>query len=357
MNPRRSIEIRAVVLGAALLGASLAQADPATKVYIPTGDSAEVLVIDPGTSTVIGEIAGLPAAHGLAVTPDGRRLIVGSFEEREPGAAMPEKPEGVSAVDHAAHHAAKPEAEAQPMVSSVSIVDTATGTVTRKIDVPGAVHHVAASPDGQLAAVTHPNSDAVTVIDLDGLAAIKTVETGSLPNYAAFSRDSMTLYVSNAGEDTIAVVDRSTWSLSGRIATGTSPEHLVLSPDGDTLYVNNVDDGSVSVVDLPASRAVDTLPVGDSLHGIDLSDDGGTLFVADRGGERLMAIDLGDGSRRSVAMSPSPYHLGVIRGAGVLYVSSAEEPVLTVVDATTLETTATISLSGIGHQLAQSSGD
>ncbi len=357
MTPARFIKIKALVLGAVLLGAGVAQAEPGQRVYIPTGDNAEVLIIDASTNSVIGEIARLPAAHGLAVTPDGRRLIAGSFDEREPSTAMPEKPAGVSAADHAAHHAPKPSAAVQPMVSTLSVVDTATRSVVRRIDVPGAVHHVAISPDGRVAVVTHPYTDAVTAIDLESLAVIKTVPTGAMPNYAAFSRDGEKLYVSNSGEDTIAVLDRSTWSVTERIPVGQSPEHLALSPDGGRLFVSNVADGSVSVIDLSEEQAVETLPIGADLHGIDVSDDGETLFIADRGGDRLVAVDLKNGWRISAVLSPAPYHLSVIRDAGVLYVSSAEDSVVWVIDTATLEIRAEIAIPGIGHQFAQAPGN
>ena len=68
MTPTRFIKIKALVLGAALVGAGVAHAEPGPRVYIPTGDSAEVLIIDANTNGVIGEIAGFSAAHGLAVT-------------------------------------------------------------------------------------------------------------------------------------------------------------------------------------------------------------------------------------------------------------------------------------------------
>jgi YVTN family beta-propeller protein len=356
MTPARLIEIKALVLGVALVGAGIAQAEPGPRVYIPTGDNAEVLIIDANTNGVIGEIAGVPAAHGLAVTPDGGRLIAGSFDERAPDAASPEKPAGVSAADHAAHHAPKPTAAIEPMVSTLSVVDTATRSVVRRIDVPGAVHHVAVSPDGRVAAVTHPFSDAITAIDLEALALIGTVPTGAMPNYATFSRDGKKLYVSNSGEDTIAVLDSSTWTVTGKIPVGQSPEHLALSPDGGRLFVSNVADGSVSVIDLSAERAAETLPIGADLHGIDVSNDGETLYVADRGDDRLVAVDLKDGSRRSVALSPAPYHLSVISSAGVLYVSSAEDSVVWVIDMATLETLAEIAIPGIGHQFAQAPG-
>jgi YVTN family beta-propeller protein len=356
MSPAYSIKVTAVSLFTAFATASIAHAAPVDRVYIPTGDSAEVLIIDSNTHESVGRIPGLPAAHGLAVTPDGGRLIVGSFEERAPGEAMPDKPAGVSATDHAAHHAPRPSPESRAAVSTLSFIDTAAQSVVRRIDVPGAVHHVAVSPDGQLAAVTHPNSDAVTAIDLDRLVVIKTVKSGAFPNYAVFSADSAKLYVSNAADNAVAVLDTGKWAVTRRIAVGEGPEHLALSPDGRTLFVNNVDNGTVSVIDLSAEQAVDTLAFGATLHGVDVSDDGATLFVAVRGNDELAALDLHDKSRRSVSLSPAPYHLGVIRGKGVLYVSSAETSQIWVIDATTLETRDRIAVPGIGHQFGQVPG-
>jgi len=203
-----------------------------------------------------------------------------------------------------------------------------------------------------VAVVTHPYADTVTAIDLEALTVIKTVPTGMLPNYAVFSADGKTLDDSNTSEDTVAAVDTSAWVVTGRTPTGASPEHLVLSPDGRRLLVSNVADGSVSVIDLSAQRATETLLIGADLHGIDLSENGETLFVAERGDDRLVAIDLRDGARRNVALSPAPYHVSVIDGTGVLYVSSAEDSVVWVIDAVTLELRGKIPVAGIGHQFA-----
>lgn len=346
----------AIALAVGLAAAPAAHAGQSPVVYIPTGDTAEILIIDAGTHRTVGRVSGLAAAHGLAVTPDGGRLIVGSYDERPCCNALPEKPAEVSAADHAAHHAPKPASEPQGALSTVSIVDTAARTIVRQIDVPGAVHHVAVSPDGKAAVVTHPNANAVSVINLEEMTVATTLPTGTMPNYAVFSPGGETLYVSNAGDGNVVVIDTARWAVSARIEVGHSPEHLVLSPDGTRLYVANVGDGTVSVIDTAAHRSVASLSFNGELHGLDLSEDGGTLFAAVRGADRLVAVDLGDRSRRNLPLAPSPYHLSVIDGTGVLYVSSAEEPVVWVVDAETLEVVAEIPVTGIGHQFAQSPG-
>lgn len=348
--------VTALAMGALLASAGANAATAGSLVYIPTGESAEVVIIDSATATPVGQVPGLPAAHGLAVTPDGSKLVVGSYDERMPGSNTPEKPAGVSAADHAAHHRAAAAPAAAAGVSTVSVVDTATRAVIRKIDVPGAVHHVAISPDGRVAAVTHPNGGSVTAIDLTSFDATRTIPTGAMPNYAAFSPDGSRLNVSNAGDDTVAVLDTRSWDVTARIPVGESPEHLVLSPDGGRLYVNNVAGGSVSVIDLAAQQTIETLPVGDTPHGIDVSDDSDTLYVALRGEDKLAAVDLRTRTWRSTRLTPAPYHLATIRGAGVLYVSSAEESRVWVVDTETLELRGEIPVPGIGHQFGQAPG-
>jgi DNA-binding beta-propeller fold protein YncE len=344
---------RATAAAVALIAAGSAYAGSGATVYVPMGGDGYIQVIDTSDNTISRRIEGTPAAHGLAITPDGSRLVVGSYDERKPGAVAMAKPAGVSAADHAAHHKPKAGMSADAVVSTVSVVAAANGEVLRQIDVPGAVHHVAVSPDGGFAVVTQPGENAITAIDLSSYAVVATLKVGELPNYAVFSPDSSQLFVSAAADDAISVVDTESWQLSGSIKVGSSPEHLVIAKDGASLYVNNVDDGTVSVVDLAAGAVSASYALGETLHGIDLSDDGSTLFVAVRGENKVVAVNLADGTQRSVDLSPAPYHLFTILGTGQIYVSSGESPELWVLDAESLKLVDTVRIGGKGHQMAQ----
>jgi YVTN family beta-propeller protein len=328
-------------------------------VYVPLGGESKIVLVDAKEDVLVGTIEGLPAVHGLAATPDGRFLIAGSYDEREPGSDLPAKPTNVSEDEHAAHHA-KPSGEPKETgtaVSTVSIVSTAERAVVRRIDVPGAVHHVSVSPDGRWAVVSHPTADAISVIDLGTHAVLITVKTGPLPNYTAFSPDGRRVYVSNAGNDTVSVLDTAGWTVERTLAVGSSPEHIVLSEDGSALYVNNVDDGTVTVLDLRSGAAAKTIPVGEVLHGIDLSDDGRTLFVSAMGDDVLAAINLKTGEVRKTTLAPAPYHLSAVRGAGKLYVSSADEPKIWIVDQKSLAVLGEIMIGGKGHQMVQAADE
>lgn len=343
-------------LSAAILAVGLAT--PATaseRIYVPLGSDDKIVIIDPGTNAVLGEINGLPAVHGLAATPDGRYLVAGSYDEQPAGKA-PSKPKGVSADDHAAHHAPKsPKNASQAMVSTLSVLSLPDHAVVRRIDVPGGVHHVAVDPSGRFVIATQPGQNAISIVDLSDFTVVTTIQTGPLPNYARFSPDGTRAYVSVAGKGVVSEIDTRRWKIRRSYIVGNSPEHIVLSHDGGTLYANNVDDGTVSVVDTATGAAVKTIPIGGGLHGIDLSDDGRTLFVAAMDENKVVAVDLATNSYRSVKTAPSPYHLASIKG-GKIYVASAENPTAWVIDQASLAITDEIPIGGKGHQMVQVSG-
>ena len=342
----------AILIAALSVAASPALAD--RLVYIPQGDPGEVLVVDSKTDKIVGRIGGMENIHGLAGTPDGKYLLAGSYDETTvKGKAVPKKPEGVSEDEHQAHHAKRTKAAVAKdgAVSYASVIRTADRAIIRRIAVPGAVHHAAVTPDGRFAIMTHPNQDGVSVIDLNTFTVVGTVSTGPVPNYAVASKDSKRVYVSNAGNDTISEIDTGRWIVRRNIVVGKSPEHLVMSPDGERLFVNNVDGGSVSEISLATGKVTRTLEIGGEVHGLDLSDDGKTLFVAGRERGIIVAFDLAGGNRKAQSPAAGPYHLMAISGTGKLYVSSAEEPKIWVLDQQTLKQIGEISIEGKGHQM------
>ena len=347
-----------ILLGCAMLALSSATAVAADAIYIPLGSANAIISIDPNRDVVVGRIEGVPAAHGLAATPDGQYLIVGSYNERPASAAAPSKPTVVSEEEHASHHAKEPETakKTSSVLSTVSVVRIEDKSVIRRIDVPGAVHHVTVSPNGRLAVVTQPNQDAISVIDLASYRVIKTLPTGPLPNYAVFSPDNGRLYVSNAGNDTVSDIDVSRWIVRRNIVVGESPEHVVLSRNGERLYVNNINGGSVSVIETATDSVLKTLKIGSALHGLDLSSDDQTLFVAALGDNKLVAVDLRTGGIRTIPLVPEPYHLAAIGNRGNIYVSSASDPKIWVIDPKSLALIREIQIGGKGHQMTRAAG-
>lgn len=344
--------VKPAVLGASLVLSTAAIAAEDGVVYVPEGSANAILVLDPASGEVVRRIEGVPEVHGLAAGPKGDFLVAGSFAESAVGGgAPPPKPDGVSADEHATHHAmsAREPQQEPAMVSYVSIVRADDGSIVRQIAVPGAVHHTAVSPDGRYAVATHPSGDGISLIDLEAFE-VTTVATGPLPNYAVISGDSAKIYVSNAGNDTVSEVDAGRGIVLRNVVVGASPEHLVLAPDGERLYVANVDDGTVSAIALPRGEVVQTFEIGGLLHGLDLSSDGKTLFVSAREANEVVTVDLPTGTMKRHPLGPQPYHLTAGDG-GRIYVTSAAEAKLWVLDAGSLEVVREVPLQDIGHQV------
>ncbi len=348
-----SIPLAIFAMVAWVAGAPVAMAG--AKVYVPLGSAGEVLVIDSADDRIVATIGGLGDVHGLGAAAGGQYLVAGSYAETAPGETTPPaKPEAMSEDEHAAHHPAAGEDKTKRRpraISILSVISVADGAVVRRVEVPGAVHHVAVSPDGRYAIATHPNDDGISVTDLSTFAVSEIVRTGPVANYAVVSPDGALAYISNTGNGTVSEIDTSTWIVRRNIMAGGSPEHMVLSPDGRTLYVANIDVGTVTVLSLAQGRVEKTYFVGGAIHGIDLSDDARTLFVSGEGDDKLVAIDLATGEMRTRALGPAPYHLAVVRGAGKLYVSSQNEPKIWVVDTLSLEALSVIPIRGQGHQM------
>jgi len=340
----------AAALAVAIVLPATASAGQGGRLYVPLGSANAALILDSATDKPTGRIAGLPEAHGLALSPDGATILAGSLMTGRAG-TMPPKPAGMSEDEHNAHHNGGATAGSGE-ISHLTLADAATGRILRRIPVPGAVHHVAITPDGRIAAATHPGGGGISLVDLDRGEMTATVPTGPMPNYLAWSPDGTRLYVSNAGDGTVSELAFGHGISTRKLRAGGAPEHLVVSRDGTRLYVNDVDGGAVIELDLGAWKIARVFEIGGTLHGIDLSADESRLFVAARERNEIATVNLDDGAIARMALGPEPYHLTVAAKANKVYVSSAAESKLWALDAATLKIVSEIPIEGEGHQMA-----
>jgi YVTN family beta-propeller protein len=188
----------------------------------------------PRTTPSGAKVNAFPA--GLAVTPDGRRLVV-----------------------------------ADQLADAVSVIDVATGTVATTA-VGHAPRTVTLSRDGRTAWVTDSGGDTVSVVDLGGAVPVTTTSTkvGTHPVAAVLDPSSQRLYVADAESDEVSVLDAATskvlqtWSLAPYMdaQVGVNPSDLALSRDGRTLYVTGAGNDDVLVLDTAKGHGQGALPTG-----------------------------------------------------------------------------------------------
>ena len=346
---------RTLITATAALLMTTALAAAQQIVFVPEGSANTVRIVDAATGETINRIAGLEAVHGLSGAPGVPFLVAGSYAETDRAAiAELTQPTGVSEDEHEAHHAQAEDTPIGPSdagISILSVLDAASGEIIRRIEVPGAVHHTAVSPDGLFAVATHPSGDGISVIDLKTLKLTSFVPTGVMPNYAAFGSDPNVVYVSNAGNGTISEVDLERGIVRRNMVAGDAPEHIAINAENAMLYAADAGAGDVIELSLNDGTVTRSFAIGGELHGLDMSDDRSTLFVAGRGEDKIAAIVVATGAVTVAPLSPEPYHLATIPGTSTFYVSSRAEPKVWIVDQATLTAVDDFQVEGEGHQM------
>jgi YVTN family beta-propeller protein len=200
------------------------------------------------------KINAFPA--GLAVTPDGKRLVV---------------------ADH--------------LADAVSVIDVATGTV-QTTAVGHAPRTVTLTGDGRTAWVTNQGADTMSVLDVSGAAprVVRTTQVGTHPVAATLDARGSRLYVANAESDEVSVLDTrsakvlDTWSLAPYrgAEVGVNPSDLALSRDGRTLYVAGAGNDDVLLLDTHNGEVRGSVPTGWYPTSLELAGD--DLLVANAKG-------------------------------------------------------------------------
>jgi YVTN family beta-propeller protein len=177
-----------------------------------------------------------PFPAGIAVTPDGGRLVV-----------------------------------ADQQADAVSVIDVGTSAV-HTIAAGHRPYGVAVSKDGRTAYVTSQGGNDVAVVDVSGATPVaqRSIQVGTHPNKIIASADGSTLYVANGDSDEVSVIDTASDKVTRTInlapypdaPVGSNPDALALSMDGHTLYVANAGNNDVAVVDTGSGSVTGLIPTG-----------------------------------------------------------------------------------------------
>ena len=150
--------------------------------------------------------------------------------------------------------------------TSVFALDTATNNVTTIMSYEPnySPDEVAVTPDGKKLYVTNPEVANISVIDTATNTVTATVPVGEWPVGIAITPDGTKVYVANLGNNTTSVIDTATNTVTATIPVGICPIGISVSPDGKKVCVTNHGiyhhvPGNVSVIDTATNKVVDTV--------------------------------------------------------------------------------------------------
>jgi YVTN family beta-propeller protein/autotransporter-associated beta strand protein len=308
--------MKRLVLVLACIGlAAPAAAQVTARAYLPLPDNDVVQVIDTRTHAVVG--APIPVGDyptGVVVAPDGRRVyvintlsdsvtVIDASSATAVGAPIPVG-DGPFDID------ITPDGRkvyVSNVSGTVSVIDTATGTVTATITI-GAARGLAASPNGQRIYVTSwtaglvaidtttdtivgspipagldpldvevtpdgtrayisntfvTSLGAVFAVDLvSGLGLLPSIPVSGVPRGITATRDGSTILVATDFSSVVRVIDVATNTIRPPITVGPRPIGIAQLPGGQTAYVASFNSNAVTIVDLASMAPIGTIPVG-----------------------------------------------------------------------------------------------
>jgi YVTN family beta-propeller protein len=288
--------------------------------YNPHG----LMVVDTKTEEAVQRIPLETAWHGMAWSPDGKKLYVsggnatgkhthyrapirifdyadGRLSEKATG-KLEETMEMTELYwSGMVHHprknllfAANMGTGGQP--GSVAVFDTTEGKMLHRIGVEMSPYSVVLNADGSRLYVSNWASQSVSVVDTEAMKVAGAIAVGPNPNAMELGADGR-LYVSCANDNSVAVVDTRQRRVVERISTaltpaspeGSTPNALVLDAVHQRLYVANADNNNVAVISVKEaghSKVLGFLPVGWYPSALALADGGRKLYVANSKGRQ-----------------------------------------------------------------------
>jgi YVTN family beta-propeller protein len=110
---------------------------------------------------------------------------------------------------------------------TVSIINVAAKKVIQTLDLhTNHSNRLKFTPDGKLALLSDPGSDALVIVDAATRKELKRFTAGRQPEGILIPPDGTRAYVALAGEKTVAIIDLKTLEVTARVAVGNGPDGL-----------------------------------------------------------------------------------------------------------------------------------
>ncbi len=303
----------------ALLLAQLAISETQAQVRVMQTNSTDTMLhlIDPATNAIVGEIAGIPVAHGVVAAPDGSRIYVSGEAETALKVVDARTLRVVKTIPLSARPnnlAITPDGKkvyvgiiAAP--GAIDVIDTETLEKVKKIDVPGGIHNIYVTPDGKNVVAGSPAGRRLTILDTSTDKEVWSWEGEAIrPLTMSTKADGSTdkLFVQVSGYHGFVVVD---WDSQKEVRRITQPDvppaerydstyngapahGIGVAPDGKTLWSTSRMNSHVYVYSLPDLQLVGKVRTGTDPDWITFTPDSKRAYVANAVTNTVSVIDM-----------------------------------------------------------------
>lgn len=222
---------------------------------------------------------------------------------------------------------------------TISIIDTLSEMVVKKIPSGNSSINIAADPSNRYIAVGNgEENEKVWVLDIQNerIVAKIPVMKGKRAGFFffAFSKDSTRLFVLNRYSPDLHIISVNDWRLIKTISLKLTPEGMAISQDGRLLYIINREPSALLIFNLDMEKTEKSIRFeGAAFSSILNSPDGKVLYIADKSGSKILAIDAVTFEQvKNVVVGTEPVDMAITRDGRLLYVTCRFSYSLVVID-------------------------
>lgn len=217
---------------------------------------------------------------------------------------------------------------------SISVIDTATGTVRYEYDLrpfatsgapngsKGGTFPYSVVLNGMTAYIGCDRDREVVAANIATKTLVARIPTDGNPNGMTLSRDGSTLFVAQDNQDQVAVIDTATNMITRKIdtrgpeylnfpanTTGAAPTAVTINPANTTLYAVNAGSNSIAVIPLGGPQAfhsIGLIPTAYDPTDVAFSADGGWMYIINGKSDTGPNPDYGYGNFASIQYITPP---------------------------------------------------
>jgi YVTN family beta-propeller protein len=321
---------RSAVLPGLLLAALATLPLQAATVRIVQTNSAgdSVMLIDPATNTVVGEIKEIEVNHGAAVAPDGSRFYITNEAESTldiADAKTLKVTKHIPLTNHPNNITVSKDGKRVYVAivggpGAVDVIDAASMTRAKSIRTEGGIHNVYVTPDGRFVVAGSIIGKKINVIDQAKEEIVWTLATeeGVRPMAFDVNPDGSTkrIFAQLSGFNGFVIVDFAKQQVvdkvklpelpaAERVTQGLqgSPSHgLAIAPDGKTLCVLSKMNTRVYMYSMPDLKLLGEAKVGHHPDWLTFTPDSKRVYVANAGSNSVSVVDVA--GRKELAQIP-----------------------------------------------------
>jgi DNA-binding beta-propeller fold protein YncE len=293
-----------------ILGAK--QAAASGLAFVVNSSGASISLIDMSSEKELRRVPVLREPHHVALSPDGKSLLVGDTVGNEmlffdPASGALQKrmpiadpyqlgfsPNGRFLVVNGLAR------------NQVDVYDAGSMQLLKRFPIASMPSHLDYAPDSSRVFVSLQGTDSMVAIDLNRLAVVWTTKIGKTPAGVLW-HDGKVL-VADMGTDYVAVVDPADGRVVNRIHTGRGAHNLFISPDRKIIWVNNRVGGTTTSLDAATLAPIRSYAIPGGPDDIAFAPDG-RLWITRRWAEKVAVLDPKTGDYQTVEVGRSPHGL------------------------------------------------